>query len=68
MKQKTLRKLLHVVDFFNCFTAACFYSSKPLTVVYGYEFPNMKEYMESRLPNVTHHLVKMKDPFGTHHS
>lgn len=40
----------------------------PLTVVYGYEFPNMKEYMEKKLPNVTHHLVNMKDPFGTHHS
>lgn len=42
--------------------------SKPLTIIYGYEFPKMKEYIQKSLPNVKHHLVKMKDPFGTHHS
>lgn len=40
----------------------------PLTVLYGYEFPDMEKYMSKFLPNVTYHLVKMKDPFGTHHS
>lgn len=40
----------------------------PLTILYGYEFPDMEKYMVKFLPNVTYHLVKMKDPFGTHHS
>ncbi|KAI4455409.1 tyrosyl-dna phosphodiesterase 1 [Holotrichia oblita] len=40
----------------------------PLTILYGYEFPDMEKYMSKFLPNVTYHLVKMKDPFGTHHS
>lgn len=41
---------------------------KPLTMLYGEDFPNMKEYMAKCLPNVTPHFVKMQDPFGTHHS
>lgn len=41
---------------------------KPLTILYGEEFPKMKEYMAKFLPNVTAHFVKMQDPFGTHHS
>lgn len=41
---------------------------KPLTILYGDEFPDMKKYIQIMLPNVTEHLVKMKDPFGIHHS
>ncbi|EFA13677.2 probable tyrosyl-DNA phosphodiesterase isoform X1 [Tribolium castaneum] len=41
---------------------------KPLTILYGDEFPKMKEFIEKFLPNVSHHYVKMKDPFGCHHS
>jgi len=41
---------------------------KPLTILYGDEFPDMKKYIQLRLPNVTEHNVKVKDPFGIHHS
>ncbi|KAF2884090.1 hypothetical protein ILUMI_22058 [Ignelater luminosus] len=41
---------------------------KPLTILYGDEWPDMKKYIELMLPNVTEHLVKIKDPFGIHHS
>lgn len=41
---------------------------KPLTILYGYEFPDMEKYMSKFLPNVTYSMVKMRDPFGTHHS
>lgn len=40
----------------------------PLTIVYGYDFPMMKEYIAKNLPNVTPHQVNLKDPFGIHHS
>ncbi|KAF5302230.1 hypothetical protein FQA39_LY10269 [Lamprigera yunnana] len=41
---------------------------KPLTILYGDEFPDMKKYIQLMLPNVTEHHVKVKDPFGIHHS
>ncbi|KAJ3650648.1 hypothetical protein Zmor_016734 [Zophobas morio] len=42
---------------------------KPLTILYGSdEFPQMEQYMDKFLPQVTYHFVKMKDPFGCHHS
>ncbi|GJQ83438.1 hypothetical protein Trydic_g14216 [Trypoxylus dichotomus] len=47
---------------------ACGLGKIPLTILYGYEFPDMETYMSRFLPNITYHRVKMKDPFGTHHS
>ncbi|KAK5643135.1 hypothetical protein RI129_006980 [Pyrocoelia pectoralis] len=41
---------------------------KPLTILYGDEFPDMKKYIKLKLPNVTEQYVKPKDPFGIHHS
>ncbi|XP_017775871.1 PREDICTED: probable tyrosyl-DNA phosphodiesterase [Nicrophorus vespilloides] len=41
---------------------------KPLTVIYGYEFPQMEDFMKLYCKNVKYHRVQMKDPFGTHHS
>jgi hypothetical protein len=41
---------------------------KPLTILCADEFPQMKEYIDRYLPNVSHYFVKMKDPFGCHHS
>jgi tyrosyl-DNA phosphodiesterase-1 len=41
---------------------------KPLTILCADEFPQMKEYIDKYLPNVSHYFVKMKDPFGCHHS
>ncbi|KAL3266588.1 hypothetical protein HHI36_010752 [Cryptolaemus montrouzieri] len=43
-------------------------SSLPMTIVYGYEFPQMEEFMNKFLKQVTYHQLKMKDPFGIHHS
>uniref|UniRef100_A0AAR5QH68 PBZ-type domain-containing protein n=1 Tax=Dendroctonus ponderosae TaxID=77166 RepID=A0AAR5QH68_DENPD len=42
--------------------------SKPLTILYGDDWPDMVEYMRRFCPNVKHHFVKMKDPFGCHHT
>jgi hypothetical protein len=39
-----------------------------LTILCADEFPQMKEYIDKYLPNVSHYFVKMKDPFGCHHS
>ncbi|XP_044747626.1 probable tyrosyl-DNA phosphodiesterase [Coccinella septempunctata] len=43
-------------------------SSLPMTILYGYEFPQMEEFMDKYLKQVTYHQMKMKDPFGIHHS
>ncbi|KAK9876580.1 hypothetical protein WA026_013960 [Henosepilachna vigintioctopunctata] len=43
-------------------------SSLPMTILYGYEFPQMEEFMNKFLKQVTYHQIKMKDPFGVHHS
>lgn len=45
-----------------------FISKKPLTILYGDDFPDMQEYMNKYLPHVKYNLVKLKDPYGTHHS
>lgn len=42
--------------------------TKPLTVLYGDDWPDMEEYMDRFCPNVKYHRVKLKDPFGVHHS
>ncbi|XP_018336169.2 probable tyrosyl-DNA phosphodiesterase [Agrilus planipennis] len=41
---------------------------KPLTIIYGDDWPDMEKYIQMMLPNVTSHFMKMKDPFGIHHS
>ncbi|XP_076274213.1 tyrosyl-DNA phosphodiesterase glaikit isoform X2 [Rhynchophorus ferrugineus] len=41
---------------------------KPLTILYGDDWPDMVEFMNRFCPNVKYHFVKMKDPFGCHHS
>ncbi|KAF2884091.1 hypothetical protein ILUMI_22059 [Ignelater luminosus] len=41
---------------------------KPLTILYGYEDPDMKTYTQLVLPNVTEHHVQLKGPIGIHHS
>ncbi|CAG9772390.1 unnamed protein product [Ceutorhynchus assimilis] len=41
---------------------------KPLTILYGDDWPDMIEFMNRFCPNIKHHFVKMKDPFGCHHS
>ncbi|XP_045479337.1 probable tyrosyl-DNA phosphodiesterase [Harmonia axyridis] len=43
-------------------------SSLPMTILYGYEFPQMEEFMNKFLKQVTYHQMKMRDPFGIHHS
>ncbi|CAH0560746.1 unnamed protein product [Brassicogethes aeneus] len=43
-------------------------SNKPLTILYGDEFPDMDTFMDRFCPNITYKFVKMKDPFGCHHS
>ncbi|XP_057651302.1 probable tyrosyl-DNA phosphodiesterase [Diorhabda carinulata] len=43
-------------------------SSKPLTILYGDDWPDMEKFIKMFCPNVTSKLVKMKDPFGCHHS
>ncbi|XP_030766890.1 probable tyrosyl-DNA phosphodiesterase [Sitophilus oryzae] len=42
--------------------------TKPLTILYGDDWPDMVEFMDKFCPNVKYHFVKMKDPFGCHHS
>ncbi|XP_060531183.1 probable tyrosyl-DNA phosphodiesterase isoform X2 [Cylas formicarius] len=41
---------------------------KPLTILYGDDWPDMVEFMDRFCPNVKYKFVKMKDPFGIHHS
>ncbi|XP_066145363.1 probable tyrosyl-DNA phosphodiesterase [Euwallacea fornicatus] len=41
---------------------------KPLTIVYGDDWPDIQEFMNKFCPNVKYHFVKMKDPFGCHHT
>ncbi|XP_071056640.1 probable tyrosyl-DNA phosphodiesterase isoform X2 [Onthophagus taurus] len=41
--------------------------TKPLTVVYGWDLPDMTDYIQKFLPNVKHHLMKLKNPMGHHH-
>ncbi|XP_050498259.1 probable tyrosyl-DNA phosphodiesterase [Diabrotica virgifera virgifera] len=43
-------------------------SSKPLTILYGDDWPDMEKFIKMFCPNVTSKLVKMKDPYGCHHS
>nr|XP_022901658.1 probable tyrosyl-DNA phosphodiesterase [Onthophagus taurus] len=43
-------------------------NTKPLTIIYGDDFPGMSNYINKFLPNVKYHMMKMKDPFGIHHS
>lgn len=45
-----------------------YFRKLPLTILYGYEFPQMEQYINKFLPNVSYQEVKMKDPYGTHHS
>lgn len=45
----------------------CF-STKPLTIVYGDDWPDMAKFIDMFCPNVTYKFIKMKDPFGCHHS
>lgn len=42
--------------------------TKPLTILYGDEFPDMEKFMDLFLPQVTYKRVQMSDPFGCHHS
>lgn len=44
------------------------FSDKPLTVVYGRKFEDVKEYVNKYCPHVTEHHVRMRDFYGTHHS
>ncbi|KAL1506295.1 hypothetical protein ABEB36_005686 [Hypothenemus hampei] len=41
---------------------------KPLTIIYGDDWPDMIEFMDKFCPNVKYHFNKMKDPFGCHHT
>ncbi|CAH1106198.1 unnamed protein product [Psylliodes chrysocephalus] len=43
-------------------------SSKPLTILYGDDWPDMEKFIKMFCPHVTSKLIKMKDPFGCHHS
>ncbi|XP_018573355.1 probable tyrosyl-DNA phosphodiesterase isoform X2 [Anoplophora glabripennis] len=43
-------------------------STKPLTIVYGDDWPDMAKFIDMFCPNVTYKFIKMKDPFGCHHS
>nr|CAH7733886.1 unnamed protein product [Callosobruchus chinensis] len=43
-------------------------SSKPLTILYGDDWPDLDKFIDKFCPNVTYKLLKMKDPFGIHHS
>ncbi|ENN78310.1 hypothetical protein YQE_05215, partial [Dendroctonus ponderosae] len=38
-----------------------------VTILYGDDWPDIVEYMRRFSPNVKHHFVKMKDPFGCNH-
>nr|XP_023029940.1 probable tyrosyl-DNA phosphodiesterase [Leptinotarsa decemlineata] len=43
-------------------------SLKPLTILYGDDWPDMAKFIDKFCPNVSYKLIKMKDPFGVHHS
>ncbi|CAH1958746.1 unnamed protein product [Acanthoscelides obtectus] len=43
-------------------------SSKPLTILYGDDWPDLDKFIDKFCPHVTYKLMKMKDPFGIHHS
>ncbi|CAH1159517.1 unnamed protein product [Phaedon cochleariae] len=43
-------------------------SSRPLTILFGDDWPDMAKFIDMFCPNVKYKLVKMKDPFGVHHS
>ncbi|KAG5897164.1 hypothetical protein JTB14_020893 [Gonioctena quinquepunctata] len=43
-------------------------SLKPLTILYGDDWPDMAEFIDKFCPNVSYKLIKMRDPFGVHHS
>lgn len=44
------------------------FSDKPLTLIYGRKFEDVKEYVNKYCPHVTDYHVRMRDIYGTHHS
>ncbi|KAJ8922814.1 hypothetical protein NQ315_007849 [Exocentrus adspersus] len=42
--------------------------TKPLTIIYGDDWPDMPQFIDMFCPNVTYKFIKMPDLFGCHHS